>query len=124
MGAALGVIDGARVVGVPRTRFAPVKTTNDLLVLRSDAYVLAEGAVVAPAPGRDAPPFVDLDPAYYRLVGDFEPRVAGGVPSLAAADRLVVRGDVSFGPGVVVRGDVEIDATHGPIRLDDMLLEG
>ena len=28
---------------VPRSRFVPVKTTNDLLVLRSDAYVLGEG---------------------------------------------------------------------------------
>src|SRR5205823_513767 len=39
MGAALGSMEGADVVCVPRTRFAPVKTTNDLLVVRSDAYV-------------------------------------------------------------------------------------
>ncbi len=51
MGAALSVIDGSRVLGVPRTRFAPVKTTDDLLVLRSDAYVLSEDGSVLPAPG-------------------------------------------------------------------------
>src|SRR4051794_17091004 len=46
MGAALGVFDGAQAIRVPRRRFAPVKTTNDLLSVRSDAYVLtAEGHV-------------------------------------------------------------------------------
>ena len=40
MGAAVGSIAGARAVQVPRTRFAPVKTTNDLLVVWSDAYQL------------------------------------------------------------------------------------
>ncbi|HVW16641.1 MAG TPA: UTP--glucose-1-phosphate uridylyltransferase [Solirubrobacteraceae bacterium] len=124
MGAALGVIDGARVVAVPRTRFAPVKTTDDLLVLRSDAYVIGEGAVVEPAPGRAEPPFVALDPARFRLVADFEQRVAGGVPSLRECDRLVVRGDVWFGPGVVVRGDVEVDAGDGTLRLSDTILDG
>src|SRR4051794_8503556 len=41
MGAAIGSIPGARPVLVPRTRFAPVKTTDDLLVIRSDGYELA-----------------------------------------------------------------------------------
>src|SRR4051812_36620725 len=46
MGAALGVIPGARALRVPRGRFTPVKTTNDLLALRSDAYeVTSDGRV-------------------------------------------------------------------------------
>jgi hypothetical protein len=32
---------------VPRTRFAPVKTTSDLFVLRSDAYTIKEDATVS-----------------------------------------------------------------------------
>jgi UTP--glucose-1-phosphate uridylyltransferase len=108
MGAALGVIDGARVLRVPRTRFAPVKTTNDLLVLRSDAYALTGDAEVVLAAG--AVPFVDLDPSFYKLVGDFEPRFADGTPSLRDARRFVVRGDVWFGEDVVVRGDAEVVA--------------
>merc|ERR1719394_2020991 len=40
MGAAISAFPGASAILVPRTRFAPVKTTNDLLALRSDAYVL------------------------------------------------------------------------------------
>jgi UTP--glucose-1-phosphate uridylyltransferase len=122
MGAALGVIPGARVIRVPRARFAPVKTTNDLLVLRSDAYELTpEAGVVLAAEGV---PVVDLDPDHFKLVGDFEPRVAGGVPSLRRCRRLTVRGDVWFGPGVEVRGDVEIDAPEGRVHLEHTVLEG
>merc|ERR1711972_991246 len=37
MGAAISCFEGASAIVVPRERFAPVKTTNDLLALRSDA---------------------------------------------------------------------------------------
>ena len=120
MGAALGVIEGARALRVPRDRFSPVKTTNDLLALRSDAYeVGSDGRVVLVAERNGSPPDVDLDPDHFRLVADFEPRVGAGAPSLREAQRLVVRGDVTFGAGVVIRGDVEIDAGDGPLRIED-----
>jgi len=126
MGAALGVIEGARALRVPRDRFSPVKTTNDLLALRSDAYeVASDGRVVLVAERNGSPPDVDLDPDHFKLVADFEPRVAAGAPSLREAQRLVVRGDVTFGAGVVIRGDVEIDAHNGPLRIEDgCVLEG
>src|SRR3954463_957479 len=38
MGAAIEVSPGATAIGVGRERFLPVKTTNDLLLLRSDVY--------------------------------------------------------------------------------------
>ena len=38
MGSAIECFDDAGAVVVPRERFAPVKTTNDLFGLRSDAY--------------------------------------------------------------------------------------
>jgi UTP--glucose-1-phosphate uridylyltransferase len=99
MGAAIGAIDGAGALQVPRTRFAPVKTTNDLLVVRSDAYVLREDdAHIEPAPERAGmdPPLVDLDPRYFKLLDEFEKRFPSGPPSLLRAERLVVRGDVTF----------------------------
>src|SRR3954468_13120247 len=43
MGAAIEVFDGAALIEVSRQRFLPVKTTNDLLVLRSDCYQLGDG---------------------------------------------------------------------------------
>ena len=38
MGSAIECFDDAGAVVVPRARFAPVKTTNDLFGLRSDAF--------------------------------------------------------------------------------------
>jgi UTP--glucose-1-phosphate uridylyltransferase len=120
MGAAIDVFEGARALRVPRTRFAPVKTTNDLLTLRSDAYVLTEEALVQLAEGREAPPVVDLDTDVYKLLPDFEERFASGPPSLVEAERLTVAGDVAFGAGVVVRGAVTIEHRgDGRLRIED-----
>jgi UTP--glucose-1-phosphate uridylyltransferase len=111
MGAAIEVFEGAQALRVPRSRFAPVKTTNDLLALRSDCYALTADQHVELAPERHgAPPLVDLDPAHYRLVAEFDARFPAGPPSLLRARRFVVRGDVVFGAGVVVTGDVEVQA--------------
>jgi UTP--glucose-1-phosphate uridylyltransferase len=116
MGAAIGVFDGARALHVPRRRFAPVKTTNDLLALRSDAYVLHDDKRVELSPERDEPPVVDLDSDFYKLIAQFEERFPGGAPSLVRCERLVVEGDVSFGRDVAVRGAVTV---RGPARIED-----
>jgi UTP--glucose-1-phosphate uridylyltransferase len=126
MGAAIDVFEGARALRVPRSRFAPVKTTNDLLTLRSDAYVLTDEALVELAGGREAPPLVDLDPDVYKLLPDFEERFAAGAPSLVEAERLSVSGDVAFGAGVVVRGTVSVEHDgEGRLHIEDgTVLEG
>lgn len=117
MGAAIGVFDGARPVRVPRQRFSPVKTTEDLLALRSDAYVLTDDARVELAPERDGtPPVVDLDDDFYRLLRDFDARFPAGAPSLVACERIAVEDDVVFGRDVVVRGAVTV---RGPARIED-----
>jgi UTP--glucose-1-phosphate uridylyltransferase len=56
---------------------------------------------------------VALDPAYFGALADFDARFPAGPPSLAGAERFVVRGDVTFGAGVVARGAVEIEAPEG-----------
>jgi UTP--glucose-1-phosphate uridylyltransferase len=123
MGAAIGVFDGAAALRVPRSRFVPVKTTNDLLSLRSDAYVIGEGRAVHLAPERDGvPPFVDLDPDHYKLVAGFDARFPAGPPSLVACDALRVVGDVTFGAGVVVRGEVTVEGVDAVP--DDAVLAG
>jgi UTP--glucose-1-phosphate uridylyltransferase len=104
MGAAIQVFEGARALRVPRGRFAPVKTTDDLLALRSDAYELTDDARVVLAGGRTTVPFVALDPGSFKLLRDFEARFPDGPPSLVACDRFEVEGNVRFGAGVVEDG--------------------
>jgi UTP--glucose-1-phosphate uridylyltransferase len=126
MGAAIDVFDGARAIRVGRERFAPVKTTTDLLALRSDAYELHDDGRIVLAQGRSSAPLVELDARYYKLVRDFDARFPGGAPSLVACERLAVRGDVRFGSDVAVRGDVEIehDGDGQRVIADGSVLEG
>lgn len=119
MGAAIASFEGARLLCVPRTRFVPVKTTDDLLVMRSDVYTVTDGMVVEPIAGRAGElPYVELDKRYYKLLDEFDRRFPAGPPSLREAERLVVRGDVTFGASVVVRGSAELEFDH-PTRIDD-----
>jgi UTP--glucose-1-phosphate uridylyltransferase len=106
MGAAIEVFEGARTIEVGRDRFVPVKTTNDLLVLRSDVYDVGRDFVLDPASGI---PYVELDPAYYKLVPEFERRFPEGAPSLREASSLKVSGDWTFGARVKVLGDVTLE---------------
>ena len=106
MGAAIAVFEGARGAR-SGSRFAPVKTTNDLLVVRSDAYLLDAEPRVAPAPERgDQLPLIDLDTDHFKLLHDFEACFPAGPLSLIGCDWLVVIGDVTFGREVIVRGSV------------------
>jgi UTP--glucose-1-phosphate uridylyltransferase len=117
MGAAIGSFKDAQLLCVPRARFVPVKTTDDLLVLRSDVYTLSDDLVVSAVPERVGKlPYVELDPDFYKLLDDFEKRFPGGAPSLRAADRFVVHGDVTFEEGVRVCGAVELDVDE-PTRI-------
>ena len=111
MGAAISVFEGAEAIEVSRHRFAPVKTTNDLLVLRSDFYALTDSGHVEPAGDREPGSIlVDLDPDHYKLLADFDARFPAGAPSLVECTCFVVRGDVTFGPEVAVRGEAELEA--------------
>jgi UTP--glucose-1-phosphate uridylyltransferase len=115
MGAAIGSIPGARAVHVPRSRFAPVKTTDDLLLVRSDAYELTGDGQMRPRfDGQE--PLITLDEDYYRLLPDFEQRFPAGAPSLRRCRRFDVEGDVTFGADVVVVGTVRLT---GPCHVPD-----
>jgi UTP--glucose-1-phosphate uridylyltransferase len=110
-GAAIGAFDDARAVRVSRRRFAPVKTTNDLLAVRSDAYVVTDEWHVELVPERgETPPIIDLDPRYYRLLRDFEARFPSGPPSLKGCERLSVVGDAIFGSA---RGEMTQEPVAG-----------
>lgn len=111
MGAAIEVFEGSKALQVPRSRFAPVKSNNDLMVVRSDAYVLTSDFTMVVNPERTLPslPLVSLDPRFFGLLKDFEARVKV-VPSLVHAESLAVKGDVVFSHLLKVFGNVAISA--------------
>jgi UTP--glucose-1-phosphate uridylyltransferase len=114
MGAAVELFPGAVALEVDRSRFLPVKSTNDLLAMRSDAYVLNDDATVELADGREAAPLVDLDPDHYALISDFDERFPQGPPSMAQCRSLTVRGDWTFRAGVECVGVVTIEPDGSP----------
>ncbi len=113
MGAAIECFEGAAAIEVPRSRFAPVKTTGDLLALRSDAYEICEDGRVRLAASRNGvPPTISLSDDY-KLVDSIE---ALGVPGLLDCKSLKVEGPVKFALGVVIRGDVAFLNGSGSVQ--------
>lgn len=109
MGAAIECFDDAAAIAVPRSRFAPVKTTGDLLTLRSDAYAIGEDGAVRLIDARQGvPPKVELDDNY-KLVDQLDAALAGGAPSLKNCRGLKVTGPVAFTSSVVFEHDVLIE---------------
>lgn len=108
MGAAISCFEGAAAIVIPRERFAPVKTTNDLLALRSDAYQLTKDFRITLAPARSGvPPNVKLD-GRYKFVDAMETIMPEGAPSLVGCKSLTVEGEVAFAKGVIFKGSVVV----------------
>ncbi|RSX53819.1 UTP--glucose-1-phosphate uridylyltransferase [Bifidobacterium goeldii] len=112
MGAAIGLFDGAICVQVDRMRFLPVKTTNDLFIMRSDRFHLTDSYEMED--GNYIFPNVDLDQRYYKNIEDFNERFPYGVPSLAAANSVTIKGDWTFGRDVVMFADATLEDREEP----------
>ncbi len=119
MGAAVGVFEGATAVAVPRSRFLPVKTTNELALLRSDVYEL--GADYIPRTTVAPLPVVSLS-STYKKINEFEARLPHPL-GLRDAGELSVEGDWSFGRDVRVEGDVTLGREGGSVA-DGTVLSG
>merc|ERR1712190_132131 len=103
---AISTFEGATAILIPRSRFAPVKKTDDLVALRSDAYQLTEDFRIQLAPERGGvPPLVKLDDRY-KFVDAMDTIIPNGVPSLKNCNKLVIKGEVELAAGVVCVGDV------------------
>jgi UTP--glucose-1-phosphate uridylyltransferase len=79
MGSAISLFEGAVAVNVPRARFLPVKTCNDLLAVRSDCFVYSEreGLRINPvreSTGRNETIRIRLDAKYYGNFDQMEAR--------------------------------------------------
>lgn len=109
MGSAITNFLDAQAVIVPRKRFAPVKTTNDLLQVMSDCFVRTERNTIVPNPERTIPmPQISLDDDYYKKIDRFLARFPHNPPSLMDCSKLTIIGDVLFEADVRCVGEVRI----------------
>lgn len=113
MGGAVELFDDAVALGVTRQRFRPVKTTNELVLLRSDVYELDTDHRLVQVPAEA--PVVTLAKDHYGMVGDLDARMPGGPPSLRGASSLTVEGDWTFGYDVTVSGEVTLGPEGGSV---------
>lgn len=124
MGTAISLFPKAAAVRVSRRRFSPVKNTNDLLGVRSDAYDLSDDGHIVLSAGRSEPPLIRLDEGSFKMIDDFEKRFPNGTPSLRFCDRLTVEGDITFGSGVVIEGEAVVRADGEASVPDGSVLSG
>lgn len=108
MGAAVGLFAGAEAVAVPIARYAPVKKTVDLLVIRSDRFRLSDRYILTRAEGATEHTTVRLDERFYGKYDDLERHFPEGPPSLRDCEELTVEGDVRFGRAVAARGRARV----------------
>lgn len=109
MGAAISNFKDSIALRIPKTRFAPIKTTGELLGLWSNAFVLDDNNLVIQNPARTQGHIVvSLDNRYYKKIDDLQARFPDGIPDLLACEKLTISGDVKFGSNVKVVGDVAI----------------
>lgn len=107
MGAAISIFKGAKAIIVPRSRFAPVKKTNDLLLIWSDVYKINSDYQIVLTEGLDKAPVIELDSNHYKTVDQLKSHFRD-VPSLIQCNSLTVQGNVLFGKDVFIVGDVTI----------------
>lgn len=125
MGAAIECFDHAGAIEVPRARFAPVKTTSDLLAVRSDAYELTSDLCLRLASCRDGqPPLLQLDAKHCKLVDGLEENFPH-TPSLLHCRSFRMSGPIRCGAGVALKGDVQIhNHSEIPMPLATGIYEG
>ncbi|CAB1436587.1 unnamed protein product [Pleuronectes platessa] len=116
VGAAIKSFNNAMGVNVPRSRFLPVKTSSDLLLVMSNLYSLDAGSLTM-SQKREFPttPHVKLGSSFTK-VQEFLSRFEN-IPDMLELDHLTVSGDVTFGNKVSLKGTVIIIANHGD-RID------
>jgi len=129
-GAAIKHFRNAHGINVPRSRFLPVKSCSDLLLIRSDVYSVEHGQLIINKErifgGR---PVIKLDD-HFKKIQDFQKRFQK-IPNIIDLDHLTVSGDVHFGRNVTLRGTVIVVASEGQridipdgSFLEDRLLSG
>lgn len=122
MGSAISSFANAKAIVVPRSRFAPVKKTNDLVSIWSDIYELNDQYQIRLKRGLEKVPYIELDPVYYGNIDQLMKRFEE-VPSLCGCKELKIQGNVTFGADVICDGRVNIIAKN-PTKISHRLITG
>ena len=117
IGAAMKCFEKSQGIKVPRSRFLPVKQTDDLFLIKSNLYTLENGTLKMSHDRMfGTTPLVKLGAQHFKKNKDFESRF-GSIPDVLELHHLTVSGDVTFGKNVVLKGTVIVIANHGE-RID------
>uniref|UniRef100_A0A7S1XC97 UTP--glucose-1-phosphate uridylyltransferase n=1 Tax=Compsopogon caeruleus TaxID=31354 RepID=A0A7S1XC97_9RHOD len=112
IGAAIAQFENSCGVNVPRSRFLPVKSCSDLMLIQSNLYNMKSGTLVTnPMRMFSSVPVIKLGPEF-KKVSAYLSRFSS-IPDIVELDHLTVSGDVQFGAGVVLKGTVIIVANPG-----------
>jgi len=115
-GAAIKHFKNAHGINVPRSRFLPVKSCSDLLLIKSDIYSLEHGQLVISEDRMfGTTPVIKLGD-HFKKIQQFQQRFKK-IPKIIELDHLTVTGDVHFGRNVTLRGTVIVVANEGQ-RID------
>lgn len=115
MGAAVECFDKTGAILVERDRFIPVKTTDDLVLIRSNIYQMGSDYQLSCRVKN--PPLVRLDQKYFRNIADFEDRFSHPA-DLAKTESLIINGDWKIGRQVTFLGKVRLE-TSVPNAVED-----
>ncbi len=104
MGSAIRFFKGSHGIEVPRSRFLPVKKTDDLLLIQSNLYDLQRDGTLVMSSKRKLPgtPLVKLDAEHFGTVKNFNERFAS-IPDILDLSHFTVSGDVTFGHNVSIK---------------------
>ncbi|GME75055.1 unnamed protein product [Ambrosiozyma monospora] len=111
VGAAIRYFDNAHGVVVPRSRFLPVKTCSDLLLVKSDLFQLQHGSLKIDQSRFGGAPLIKLG-SHFKKVSDFQSRIPH-MPKILELDHLTITGNVTLGKGVHLKGTVIIVCSDG-----------
>jgi UTP--glucose-1-phosphate uridylyltransferase len=121
-GAAIKHFRNAHGLNVPRSRFLPVKSCSDLLLIKSDIYSISHGQLqMNEARMFDTIPVIKLSD-HFKKIQQFQKRFKK-IPKIVELDHLTVTGDVYFGRNVTLRGTV-IGVYASNLYEEDSLTDG
>ena len=119
IGSALNCFNGAVGLCVPRDRFMPVKTTEDLLMVQSNIFNLNGGRLVR-NPERK---HIDLPDIKFgsplNRIDEFQ-KCFSIIPDLLELESLEVKGQVCFGGSATLKGKVKLNGIKKPIFVENL----